>query len=195
MTQPMTIASALLAIPALLTLLYAGAIGADTAGPTVQKLGAPVLIGELPLSPITRDPDGYYIAGHNYEQYPDRLALLGVRLDTGACRWVSLPSRADTDIAMPLGRDSSIYLYAMDPSHFMRYDVKLRKLVDLGVPADPANYYGAGCMGPDGRFWGGFYPATYLVSVDTNTRYRPQVGRARPTAGPIGPCSQLSTQE
>ena len=135
-----------------------------------EKLGIPCTVKELSFRLVTQDPDGYYIAWTRYEG-PLRMALLGVRTDTGAALWVDLAEYGRSHIQMVKGEDGNIYLYAGNPSHFFRYDVTARELVDLGCPAKPAHYFGGGTLGPDGKFYMGSYPATYLVCCDTSPQH------------------------
>ena len=141
-----------------------------------EKLGIPATVKELSFSLVTQDPDGYYIAWTRYEG-PLRRALLGVRLDTGEMTWVDVGKYGFTHIVPVIGRDGNIYLYTGNPAHFLRYDITKRELVDLGCPAKPANYFGGGDFGADGKFYVGSYPATYLVSCDTNTGEIESLGR------------------
>ncbi len=142
----------------------------------LEKLGTPATVKEISFSLVTQDPDGYYIAWTRYEG-PLRRALLGVRIDTGEMIWVDVGKYGSSHIVPVIGRDGNIYLYTGNPAHFLKYDITKRELVDLGCPASPAHYFGGGDFGPDGKFYMGSYPATYLVSCDTNTGAIESLGR------------------
>ncbi len=148
--------------------LAALGIMANAGAYTFEKLGEPCWIRELGLNVLTEDPDGYFMAWGAYQDATQRY-LVGVRVDTGECRWVNVRQFGTSHISYQKGIDGNVYIYTGNPAHFLRYDVTKRELIDLGCPATPANYFGPGAMGPDGKFYMGSYPATHLVACDTRT--------------------------
>ncbi|MDP6778075.1 MAG: hypothetical protein QGI83_15060 [Candidatus Latescibacteria bacterium] len=144
----------------------------------VASLGEPVRIRELSFSLVTQDPDGYTIAWAAFlETVLNSTALVGVRTDTGEVLHLDLSEYGEGKITITQGADGNVYVYAGDPGHFFRYDIKHRELEDLGVAADPAGYYAAGALAPDGKFYVGSYPNATLVCCDTNTGAVENLGR------------------
>jgi len=152
----------------LLTALAGGIHLACADDAVFESLGVPCTVKGLSFRLVTNDPDGRCIAWTGYEA-PGKMAMLGVRTDTGETVWVDLAKYGRSHVQMTKGKDGNVYLYAGKPSHFFRYDVARNELVDLGVPAKPAHYFGSGMLGPDGKYYIGSYPATYLVRCDTMT--------------------------
>ena len=144
----------------------------------VESLGEPVRIRELSFSLVTQDPEGHHIAWAAFlETVLNSTALVGVRTDTGEVLHHDLSEYGEGKITITEGADGNVYVYAGDPGHFFRYDIKQRLLEDLGMAADPAGYYAAGALAPDGKFYVGSYPNATLVCCDTNTGAVENVGR------------------
>ena len=76
--------------------------------------------------------------GGGYESQADgKLALVGVRIDTGETRWVDVTRYGQSHVRFMKGVDGNIYIYTGNPSHFLKYDITRREVTDLGVPASP----------------------------------------------------------
>jgi len=134
-----------------------------------ERIGMPCVIKQLGMQFVAPDGKGGNIAWGDFES-PEQRAIIGVNIETGETTWVNVGKFGFTHIAMTLGADGRIYVYTGKPAHFLAYDMATGELEDLGVPAEPANYFGSGQMGPDGKtFYIGSYPGTHLVSVNTET--------------------------
>jgi outer membrane protein assembly factor BamB len=143
-----------------------------------EVLGEPVRMRELSFSLVTQDPDGYHIAWAGFlETVLNSTALVGVRTDTGEVLHHDLSKYGEGKITITKGADGNVYVYAGNPGRFFRYVIEARELEDLGVAADPANYYSAGALAPDGKFYVGSYPNATLVCCDTNTGEVENLGR------------------
>lgn len=146
--------------------------------PDFETLGEPLRIRELSFSAITRDPGGYDMAWAAFlETVLGSVALVGVRTDTGEAIHYDLSQYGEGKISVTGGADGNVYVYAGNPAHFFRYNAQTRSLEDLGIPADPAHYFAAGALAPDGRFYVGSYPNATLVCCDTRTGAIQNIGR------------------
>lgn len=148
-------------------LLAAAAVAAE---PVFEKLGPPVRIKALPVGAVTRDPAGYHVAwgllnvrGHR------EIALIGARLDNGQTVSHDLSRYGSSTGVVFAGADGNVYVYCGSPAHFFRYDAAAGKVVDLGVPAEPAHYFSAQHVDRNGKAYIGTYPTTSLVWCDTRT--------------------------
>lgn len=154
-------------IAPLLCLTLFASMGA--AEPTFERIGMPCVIKHLGMQFVAPEGNGGYVAWGDFES-PDERAIIGVNIETGETTRVDVGRWGFTHIAMTLGADGRIYVYTGNPSHFLAYDMQTGELEDLGVPASPAHYFSSGQMGPDGTtYYIGSYPATHLVSVNTET--------------------------
>ncbi len=139
------------------------------AEPQFERIGMPCVIKQLGVWFVAPDGKGGHMAWGDFES-PDQRAIIGANIETGETTWVDVGMFRFTHIAMTLGADGRIYVYTGNPSHFLAYDMATGELEDLGAPAEPANYFSKGQMGPDGKtYWIGSYPGTHLVSVNTET--------------------------
>jgi hypothetical protein len=139
------------------------------AEPQFERIGMPCVIKQLGVWFVAPDGKGGHMAWGDFES-PDQRAIIGVNIETGETTWVDVGMFRFTHIAMTLGADGRVYVYTGNPSHFLAYDMATGELEDLGAPAEPANYFSKGQMGPDGKtYWIGSYPGTHLVSVNTET--------------------------
>ena len=146
-----------------------------------ESLGEPVKIRTLSFCAVTQDPDGFSVGWAPFlEDGLDRMALVGVRTDTGAVIWNDLSKYRQGKVTLTQGNDGNVYVYAGAPGHFFRYDIVRRELQDLGMPEDAASYYAWGALGPDGRFYVGTYPNAALVCCDTRTGKIENLGRLSP---------------
>ena len=104
----------------------------------VESLGEPVRIRELSFSLVTQDPEGHHIAWAAFlETVLNSTALVGVRTDTGEVLHHDLSEYGEGKITITEGADGNVYVYAGDPGHFFRYDIKQRLLEDLGWSYEP----------------------------------------------------------
>ncbi len=143
--------------------------GSATADYQFECLGTPCVEHGLELSAVTQAPDGTYTAWGLHKE-PRKRALIGVDLQTGEMTRIDLRMYGDLgNFPMVTGADGNLYIYAGGPAHFLRYNVIASGLEDLGVPAEPASYFGHGALADDGRFYVGSYPDTHLVYCDTST--------------------------
>ncbi|MFW5868078.1 MAG: hypothetical protein ACOCX2_09695, partial [Armatimonadota bacterium] len=148
-------------------LMVYGSLG--VAQPQYEQIGMPCVIKSLQLHFVAPDGDGGYMAWGDFKS-PDERAIIGVNVETGETTRVDVGKFGFSHIAMTLGADGRIYMYTGKPSHFLAYDMQTGELEDLGIPASPANYFSTGQMASDGKtYYIGSYPATHLVSVDTET--------------------------
>ncbi|MDA0745739.1 MAG: hypothetical protein O2954_04425 [bacterium] len=153
-------------------------MSANEPAPVFESLGEPLRIRELSFTALTRSPDGQEVAWAAYlETVLGSVALVGVRPDTGEVLHHDLSSYGEGKITITAGADGNVYVYAGNPAHFFRYDIQKQSLEDLGVPADPANYFASGALAPDGRFYVGTYPNATLVCCDTRTGEIQNIGR------------------
>jgi len=133
-----------------------------------ESLGEPVRIREMGPQFITLHPDGYYQVWGNY-QGVDGIALIGIRTDTGQTTRVSLDQFRKGKLQMTKGPGETVFAYAGNPGHFLKYDPATGELTDLGIPVSPATYWMGTAVAPDGRWYVGPYPTASLVSVDPAT--------------------------
>ena len=149
---------------------------AADAGCVFEDLGEPVRVRELAVECVTREPAGGYVAWGTYEA-PDKNALVGIHLDSGDVTWIETTRFGRTHIQMAQAAAGNLYAYTGSPGHFLKYDAATGKLVDLGVPANPANYWLGNAVGPDGKFYVGSYPQACLVRCDPRTGKVENLGR------------------
>ena len=153
-------------------------VSANEPAPAFESLGEPLRVRELSFQAVTQDPDGYHILWACFlETVLNSTALVGVRTDTGETIRHDLSHLGEGKVTLTRGADGNVYVYAGNPAHFLRYDVQTRTLQDLGVPADPAHYFAAGALAPDGWFYVGSYPGATLVRCNTNTGAIESIGR------------------
>ncbi len=149
-------------------LLAMGACVQAVGEPEFVSLGEPVRIREMGPQFVTSHPDGYHQMWGNY-QGVDGIALIGIRTDTGETTRVSLDQFGRAKLQMAKGPDETVFAYAGNPGHFLKYDPATAELTDLGIPVSPATYWMSTGTSPDGRWYVGPYPTASLASVDLST--------------------------
>jgi outer membrane protein assembly factor BamB len=160
----------------LLALLPGLSRGADYA---FEDLGEPMRVRGLGMQFVTHTADERYVAWGVYDAH-NKSALVGVRLDNGEVTWVDLTRFGKSHVQAIQAADGNFYVYAGDPGHFLRYDVVQCKLVDLGMPAQPASYTLGHAVGPDGMFYVGTHPQACLVQCDPGSGRIKSFGRLSP---------------
>lgn len=146
---------------------------------TFEDLGEPMRVRSLGMQFITHTTEDGYLAWGVHESH-DKTALVGVRLDNGEVTWVDLTRFGKSHVQAIQAADGNLYAYAGNPGHFLKYDAAQRKLVDLGMPAQPASYSLGNATGPDGMFYVGTFPQACLVQCDPSTGKIKSFGRLSP---------------
>jgi len=157
-----------LALIALCAFTLAGVFSAMADELQFENLGVPVTIRELSFRFVSQHPDGGHIAWSHY-QGDDRRAVVGVRTDTGVTTWVDVGRYGSTNIRYTATDEGQVYIYTGKPGHFLRHDPTSGETTDLGVPGKPASYWMHDATGPDGVWYVGTYPRTYLMACDLKT--------------------------
>ena len=171
--------------PSLISAMCAGTLFAFQpgltagAGYTFEDLGEPMHVRGLGMQFVTLTAGKDYLAWGVYDAH-NKSALVGVRLDNGAVTWVDLTHFGKSHVQAMQAADGNLYAYAGAPGHFLKYDVAQSKLVDLGVPAQPAGYSLGHAVGPDGMFYVGTHPQACLVQCDPSTSKTRSFGRLSP---------------
>ena len=152
MTTPFSTLVAVLIIGLVLALSCRG----GAAKPYVfEDLGRPFEASPMAIEFVSKDGDGRDIAwGRWYSKGENKYDVFGVYIDTGECFWLGLQEKFGTSyIQMHLAENGNVYLYSGSPSHFSKYDLKTKTLVDLGVPTPKIHYFFGKHIAPDGKFY------------------------------------------
>jgi len=148
-----------------MTAILLTAAGGGAQDLVFENLGPPLTPKAVPMRVVTVGRVGTTMAWGPVVA-PDRYGVVGVDLDTGRSTWLDLADYGRYGIRMTRAANGFLYFHMGNPAHFFKYDHEAKTLIDLGCPASPGRYTIDDATGPDGVFWVGSYPATYLTSLD-----------------------------
>lgn len=151
---------------------------APAAPPTldVENLGQPLSKRGASVHFVTREQSGRNRAWVVVEA-PGRRDVIGIDCQTGKTTVLEFYKYGHTHTKLHRAESGDLYIYSGRPGRFFRYYVEEDRLVELGVPADPAYYWLGQTVGPDGKFYVGAYPQANLVCVDPKTDKVYDLGR------------------
>lgn len=131
-----------------------------------EKLGEPL---QPPRAPVAMVTAGIRPMAWISIESPDLYDVVGIDINTGKSMKLGLEKYGRTHIRIYRARNGNIYIFYGRPAHFLKYDVKEGKLIDLGQAAMEGSYTLRQGIGPDGKMWVGSYPDAELSWVDPAT--------------------------
>lgn len=141
-----------------------------------EKLGAPLTQRDARASFVAQDPEGRYVAWGTIEAAGQQ-AIFGAYLDNGETIWMDMAPYRPMHFILHPTSNGDIYAYGGAPGHFFKFDWKLKKFVDLGIPAEKSGYLLGYAAGKDGRIYVGVGPEARLLCLDPKTDKGVDLGR------------------
>lgn len=131
-----------------------------------EKLGEPLQASKAAISMITT---GKRPMAWTAIESPDLYDVVGIDIKNGKTTKLNLEKYGRTHIRIHRSAKGDIYIFYGRPAHFLKYDAKADKLIDLGQAAQDGSYTLRQGIGPDGKMWVGSYPDAELSWVDPAT--------------------------